>query len=102
MSDKAEWRDAVIRQRLLLFVDVSAVWPALHVHGGRISDIRRPETETDDYFAITAEGTFSRPQRHLPRRIQRSRLRIRRLLRDQWRRVHAVAAAINANIRLSY
>ena len=30
-----------------------------HPHPPRpVSDIRRPETETDDYFAITAEGPF--------------------------------------------
>ena len=58
MNDEAEWRDAVIHQRLLLFVEGAAVGPAIHIHRGRISDIRRPETETDNYFAITAEGPF--------------------------------------------
>ena len=56
MNDEAEWRDAVIDQRLLLFVEGAAVGPALHINRGRVSDIQRPET--DDYFAITAEGPF--------------------------------------------
>lgn len=58
MTDEAEWRDAVIHQRLVLFVDGVAVGPAIHIHRGRISDIRRIETARDDYFSITAEGPF--------------------------------------------
>ncbi|MCG6111331.1 MAG: hypothetical protein MEQ74_03970 [Paracoccus sp.] len=58
MNDEAEWRDAVIHQRLVLFVDGEAVGPAIHIHRGKISDIRRIETVRDDYFSITAEGPF--------------------------------------------
>lgn len=58
MNDEAEWRDAVIHQRLVLFIDGEAVGPAIHIHRGKISDIRRIETVRDDYFSITAEGPF--------------------------------------------
>ena len=58
MSDKAEWRDAVIRQRLLLFVEGAAVGPAIHIYRGRISDIRRPETETADGPFCDRNATF--------------------------------------------
>ena len=58
MTDEAEWRDAVIHQRLVLFIDGEAVGPAIHIHRGRISDIRRIETADADYFSITAEGPF--------------------------------------------
>lgn len=58
MTNEAEWRGAVVHQRLVLFVDGVAVGPAIHIHRGKISDIRRPETVREDYFAITAEGPF--------------------------------------------
>lgn len=60
LEAEAEWCAAVIRQRRLFFVESEAVGPAVHIHHGRIRDIRRPETETDDYFAITAKA----PLRH--------------------------------------
>ena len=60
LEAEAEWCAAVIRQRRLFFVESEAVGPAVHIHHRRIRDIRRPETETDDYFAITAKA----PLRH--------------------------------------
>ena len=57
---EAEWCAAVIRQRRLFFVESEAVGPAIHIHHRRIRDIRRPESETGDCFAITAKA----PLRH--------------------------------------
>lgn len=58
MNDEDEWRDRIIHQRLVLFVDGVAVGPAIHIHRGRISEIRRRENVTTDSFEITAEGPF--------------------------------------------
>lgn len=58
MSDEAEWRDRIVHQRLVLFLDGAAVGPALHIHRGRISDIRRVNNDTTDQFTITVEGPF--------------------------------------------
>ena len=60
LKAEAEWCAAVILQRRLFFVESEAVGPAVHIHHRRIGDIRRPETETDDCFAITAKA----PLRH--------------------------------------
>ena len=56
LKAEAEWCAAVILQRRLFFVESEAVGPAVHIHHRRIGDIRRPETETDDCFAITAKA----------------------------------------------
>lgn len=58
LGNEAEWRDAVVHQRLVLFVDGSAVGPAIHIHRGRIQNIRRRRNVTTDDFEVTVEGPF--------------------------------------------
>ncbi|MDO5658284.1 MAG: hypothetical protein Q4G36_08180 [Paracoccus sp. (in: a-proteobacteria)] len=58
LTDQAEWQDAPIIQRLQLLVDGRPVGPPIHLHRGKIADIRRRETVSEDYFEIRAEGPF--------------------------------------------
>lgn len=58
LTQESEWRDALVLQRLVLFVDDAAVGPPIHIHRGRIADIRRKEDHRGDFLEVRVEGPF--------------------------------------------
>lgn len=58
LGNEAEWRGALLHQRLVMFHDGTAIGPSISIHRGRISDIRRKDDDIADYFEVTVEGPF--------------------------------------------
>lgn len=58
LADEDEWRDRILTQRLVLFLDGASVGPQIHIHRGRIADIRRVENHSSDYLDLRVEGPF--------------------------------------------
>lgn len=58
MNDEAEWLAALLHKRMVMSHDGTAIGPAISIHRGRISDIRRRHDDSLDYFEITVEDPF--------------------------------------------
>lgn len=56
LDNRAEWYGAPIRQWMQLYSDGQPVGPMVSMHVGKIRDVKKIQTATDDYLEIRAES----------------------------------------------